>query len=179
MAEKLLDENIINESEVVRQRKDKLLRLKAEENFDPFVTEKWDRQDFIEDIKNKFEYLEAEQEAEDVKLIAAGRLMTIRRQGKAAFADLADESGRMQLYFNINTVGAESYEFFKKWVDTGDWIGIIGHPCRTRRGELTILVESYKLLSKAIRPLPEKWHGLTDTEARYRQRYMDLIAKHA
>ncbi|MBQ8692327.1 MAG: lysine--tRNA ligase, partial [Synergistaceae bacterium] len=82
----------------------------------------------------------------------------------------------MQLYYNINTVGATHYEFFKKWVDTGDWIGIIGHPCRTRRGELTILVESYKLLSKAIRPLPEKWHGLTDTEARYRQRYMDLIA---
>ncbi|MBQ8693403.1 MAG: hypothetical protein IJ520_09700, partial [Synergistaceae bacterium] len=149
MAEKLLDENIINESEVVRQRKDKLLRLKAEENFDPFVTEKWDRQDFIEDIKNKFEYLEAEQEAEDVKLVAAGRLMTIRRQGKAAFADLADETVRMQLYFNINTVGAASYEFFKKWVDTGDWIGIIGHPCRTRRGELTILVESYKLFLEA------------------------------
>ncbi|MBQ9896225.1 MAG: lysine--tRNA ligase [Synergistaceae bacterium] len=172
----LAEENIINDNEVVRQRKDKLLRLKAEENFDPFITEKWDRKDFIEDIKNNFAHLEPEQEAGDAKLTVAGRLMTIRRQGKAAFADLADESGRMQLYFNINTIGATSYEFFKKWVDTGDWIGIVGHPCRTRRGELTILVESYKLLSKAIRPLPEKWHGLTDTEARYRQRYMDLIA---
>ena len=106
----------------------------------------------------------------------AGRLMTLRRQGKATFADLADEEGRMQLYFQVNELGEAPYEFLKKWVDTGDWIGIVGHPCRTRRGELTILVKEFKLLSKAMRPLPEKWHGLTDTEARYRRRYTDLIA---
>ena len=82
----------------------------------------------------------------------------------------------MQLYFQINELGEVPYEFLKKWVDTGDWIGIVGHPCRTRRGELTILVKEFKLLSKAMRPLPEKWHGLTDTEVRYRRRYTDLIA---
>ena len=80
------------------------------------------------------------------------------------------------MYFQLNNVGEKEYDFLKKWVDSGDWIGIVGNPCRTKRGELTIMVKEYKLLSKAIRPLPEKWHGLTDTEIRYRQRYMDLIA---
>ena len=164
------------ESEVVRQRKEKLLRLRTEEGVDPYVIEKWDRRDILEDIQKKFEHLEPGQEDESTVVQTAGRLMTIRRQGKATFADLADETSRMQLYFQLNAVGEAPYEFLKKWVDSGDWIGIIGHPCRTKRGELTIRVTEYKLLSKAIRPLPEKWHGLTDTETRYRQRYMDLIA---
>ena len=164
------------ESEVVRQRKEKLLRLRTEEGIDPYVVEKWDRRDILEDIQKKFDYLEPGQEDESTVVQTAGRLMTIRRQGKATFADLADETSRMQLYFQLNAVGEAPYDFLKKWVDTGDWIGIIGHPCRTKRGELTIRVTEYKLLSKAIRPLPEKWHGLTDTETRYRQRYMDLIA---
>ncbi|MBQ9527692.1 MAG: lysine--tRNA ligase [Fretibacterium sp.] len=164
------------ESEVVRQRKEKLLRLRTEEGIDPYVVEKWDRRDILEDIQKKFDYLEPGQEDESTVVQTAGRLMTIRRQGKATFADLADETSRMQLYFQLNVVGEAPYDFLKKWVDTGDWIGIIGHPCRTKRGELTIRVTEYKLLSKAIRPLPEKWHGLTDTETRYRQRYMDLIA---
>ena len=73
-------------------------------------------------------------------------------------------------------MGEGRYNFLKKWVDTGDWVGISGHPCRTKRGELTILVTEYELLCKALRPLPEKWHGLTDTEFRYRRRYVDLIA---
>ncbi|MCR5346779.1 MAG: lysine--tRNA ligase [Fretibacterium sp.] len=164
------------DNEVVRQRKDKLLRLRAEEGVDPYVVEKWDRRDILEDIQRRFSHLEAGQEDENAIVQTAGRLMTIRRQGKATFADLADETSRMQLYFQLNSVGEISYEFLKKWVDSGDWIGIVGHPCRTKRGELTIRVTEYKLLSKAIRPLPEKWHGLTDTETRYRQRYMDLIA---
>ena len=167
---------LTDDNEVVRQRKDKLLRLRSEEGYDPYVNETWDRQDTLASIRERFESLEPEQEAQDVTIKTAGRVMTIRRQGKATFADLADETSRMQLYFQLNSVGEKNYEFLKKWVDTGDWIGIIGHPCRTRRGELTILVTEYKLLSKAIRPLPEKWHGLTDTELRYRKRYMDLIA---
>ncbi len=164
------------DNEVVRQRKDKLLRLKSEEGYDPYINETWDRQDTLESIREKFEYLKAEQEAQDSPVKTAGRVMTIRRQGKATFADLADETSRIQLYFQINNIGGKEYDFLKKWVDTGDWIGVEGHPCRTRRGELTIMVTGYRLLSKAIRPLPEKWHGLTDTEIRYRQRYMDLIA---
>ena len=164
------------DNEVVRQRKEKLLRLRSEEGYDPYINETWDRQDTLETIRERYDYLAPEQEAQDITIKTAGRLMTIRRQGKATFADLADETSRIQLYFQVNLVGEKEYDFLKKWVDTGDWIGIVGHPCRTRRGELTIMVSEYKLLSKAIRPLPEKWHGLTDTEIRYRQRYMDLIA---
>ena len=163
-------------NEVVRQRKDKLLRLREETGTDPYVVERWDRQDILADVQARFAHVEAGQEDRTATVRTAGRLMTIRRQGKATFADLADETGRMQLYFQVNELGEEPYDFLKKWVDTGDWIGVVGHPCRTKRGELTILVTEYKLLSKAIRPLPEKWHGLTDTETRYRQRYMDLIA---
>ena len=170
------DNTLEGTSEVVRQRKDKLLRLRTEEGVDPYVVEKWDRKDTLAAIREKYEYLEPGQEDEATTLQTAGRLMTIRRQGKATFADIADETGRMQLYLRLETIGDKPYDFLKKWVDSGDWIGIIGHPCRTKRGELTIMVTEYKLLSKAIRPLPEKWHGLTDTETRYRQRYMDLIA---
>ncbi len=164
------------DNEIVRQRKEKLLRLRSEENYDPYVNETWDREISLEEIRSKFENLQPEQVDENSILKTAGRLMTVRRQGKATFADLADETSRIQLYFQLNSVGEKEYDFLKKWVDSGDWIGIVGNPCRTKRGELTILVKEYKLLSKAIRPLPEKWHGLTDTEIRYRQRYMDLIA---
>jgi lysyl-tRNA synthetase class 2 len=164
------------ENEILRQRKEKLQRLREEEGFDPYAAEKWDRADTLEDIRERFGHLQPDEAARDARVRTAGRLMTLRRQGKATFADLADESGRMQLYFQINEVGEKDYEFLKKWVDTGDWIGVAGYPCRTRRGELTILAAEFKLLCKALRPLPEKWHGLTDTEVRYRRRYADLIA---
>jgi lysyl-tRNA synthetase class 2 len=164
------------ENEILRQRKEKLQRLREEEGYDPYVVEKWNRADTIGEIRERFERLQPDEVARDATVRTAGRLMTLRRQGKATFADLADESGRIQLYFQINEVGEKDYEFLKKWVDTGDWIGVAGHPCRTRRGELTILVTEFKLLCKALRPLPEKWHGLTETEVRYRQRYTDLIA---
>ena len=152
-----------SENEIVKQRKDKLLRLRSEEGYDPYVNETWDREITLAEVREKFDHLEPEQEAKDSIIKTAGRVMTIRRQGKATFADLADETERIQLYFQLNSVGEKEYDFLKKWVDTGDWVGIVGYPCRTRRGELTILVTEYKLLSKAIRPLPEKWHGFTDT----------------
>ncbi|MBQ3446270.1 MAG: lysine--tRNA ligase, partial [Synergistaceae bacterium] len=172
----LQDDFNTEDNEVVRQRKEKLQRLRTEEGYNPYVNETWDRRDTIASIRKRFDSLQPEQEDSSVTLSTAGRVMTIRKQGKATFADLADEDSRIQLYFQVNTVGEKEYDFLKKWVDTGDWLGIVGHPCRTRRGELTVMVTGYKLLSKAIRPLPEKWHGLTDTEIRYRKRYMDLIA---
>ncbi|GHS87541.1 lysine--tRNA ligase [Synergistales bacterium] len=165
-----------NENEILRQRKEKLGRLREEEGYDPYVVEKWDRRDTVASIRERFDHVQPDEVLRDAVLCTAGRLMTVRRQGKATFADLADESDRIQLYCQFNELGEKSYEFLKKWVDSGDWVGVIGHPCRTRRGELTILVTEYKLLCKALRPLPEKWHGLTDTEARYRRRYTDLIA---
>jgi lysyl-tRNA synthetase class 2 len=165
-----------SENEILRQRKEKLQRLRKEERYDPYAVEKWDRRDTLSETRERYERLRPDEAARDAEVHTAGRLMTLRRQGKATFADLADEGGRIQLYFQINEVGEENYNFLKKWVDTGDWIGVTGYPCRTRRGELTILVTGFKLLCKALRPLPEKWHGFTDPELRYRQRYTDLIA---
>ncbi|MDR1377151.1 MAG: lysine--tRNA ligase, partial [Synergistaceae bacterium] len=169
-------ESSISENELLRQRKEKLQRLREEESYDPYVVEKWDRRDSLRQVRANYDSLQPDEVVRDAEIRTAGRLMTLRRQGKATFADLADEDERVQLYFQLNEVGEESYNFLKKWVDAGDWVGVVGHPCRTRRGELTILVTEYKLLCKALRPLPEKWHGLTDTEIRYRQRYTDLIA---
>jgi len=163
------------ENEILRQRKDKLRRLREEEGYDPYSVEKWDRRNTLLEVRECYDSLLPDEKA-DVEIRTAGRLMTLRRQGKATFADLADENERLQLYFQFNEIGEDAYNFLKKWLDTGDWIGVTGYPCRTKRGELTIMVKEYKLLCKALRPLPEKWHGLTDTEIRYRQRYTDLIA---
>ncbi|GHV29994.1 lysine--tRNA ligase [Synergistales bacterium] len=163
------------EEEIFRQRKDKLRRLREEEGYDPFINDHWDCGASLTSIREKYGNLTHEDECKD-ELSVAGRLMAVRRHGKAAFANLADESGDMQLYFQQNELGEERYTFFKKWLDTGDIIGVKGVPFRTQKGELSIKVNEFSLLSKSLRPLPEKWHGLKDTEIRYRKRYVDLIA---
>lgn len=166
----------VNETEILRQRLDKLARLHEEEGYNPFAEEKWPRTHMVADVLSSHGDLEIEEERRNSTLCMAGRLMTIRRQGKNAFAHLQDESGQVQIYLQLNSLGEEAYAFFKKWVDSGDIIGFEGFPFRTKRGELTVHVLSYKLLAKALRPLPEKWHGLSDLETRYRKRYVDLIA---
>jgi lysyl-tRNA synthetase class 2 len=113
-------------------------------------------------------------EATKVEATVAGRIMAMRSFGKACFCHIQDGSGRIQLYFQKNTLGEEQYGLFKK-IDIGDFIGAKGFLFRTKTNELTLDVERYQLLSKSLRPLPEKWHGLTDVELRYRQRYVDLI----
>ncbi len=163
------------ETEILRQRIDKLNRLRAEEGYNPFENEKWNVDTTADQVKKDFDSLQPEEADVDTKLSLAGRLMTLRRQGKAAFANMQDETGTIQIYFRYDNLGEKDYTFFKKWLDSGDIIGIVGHPFRTKRGELTIAVEQYRLLTKALRPLPEKWHGLTDLEIRYRKRYLDLI----
>jgi len=105
----------------------------------------------------------------------AGRIVAIRNFGKASFIHLKDRDGKIQAYLQKNTVGEEAFQFFRK-LDIGDFIGLEGKPFRTKTGELTLLVLRFRLLVKSLRPLPEKWHGLTDVETRYRQRYLDLIA---
>lgn len=113
-------------------------------------------------------------EKERIHVSIAGRIMVVRNFGKASFCLLQDASGRIQLYFQKNTLGEERYSLFQK-LDIGDFIGVKGFLFRTRTNELTVDVEEFKLLAKSLRPLPEKWHGLTDVEIRYRQRYVDLI----
>ena len=105
----------------------------------------------------------------------AGRLMAFRGHGKATFADIRDRTGRVQLHARIDVLGEESYKHFEDLLDIGDIIGVEGAVFRTKRGEPTIEVRKWTLLTKALRPLPEKWHGLTDVDLRYRQRYLDLI----
>ncbi len=105
----------------------------------------------------------------------AGRLVALRSHGKSLFAHLQDATGKTQLYFRQDSLGAERFEAVKQF-DLGDFIGARGHVFRTRTGELTVLVEDFALLTKALRPLPEKWHGLKDVELRYRQRYLDLLS---
>ena len=107
-------------------------------------------------------------------VVLAGRLMTIRSHGKTAFANLRDLSGDIQVYFRKDVMGEEAYKYVKM-LDMGDIVGIEGHVFKTQKGEITVKVNKLTLLSKSLRPLPEKWHGLKDTELRYRQRYVDLI----
>ena len=125
----------------------------------------------ISKIKEKYD---SDPKEEEVKL--AGRLVTLRRMGKASFGHIQDVEGKIQIYIREDTVGRESYEFFNEFVDTGDIIGVEGNLFRTNTGELTINVKRFQLLAKCLNPLPEKWHGIKDVEVRYRQRYLDLIA---
>ena len=124
------------------------------------------------DIRAEFGEIENENDAGEVQI--AGRLMAIRGHGKASFATIADRTGSIQIYFKLDVLGDEKYSQFKL-LDIGDIIGLRGQVFKTRRGELTVRVEDFDLLSKSLRPLPEKFHGLKDVEIRYRQRYLDLI----
>ncbi|GHT09744.1 lysine--tRNA ligase [Endomicrobiia bacterium] len=127
------------------------------------------------DIQKKFIYLEREQLA-NIKVKAAGRVMTYRNMGRAAFLDIKDGLAKIQIYIRADKMGEEQYKFFKSMVDISDIIAVEGIPFRTRTNELSIMVEKWTMLTKAFRPLPEKWHGLKDIEIRCRQRYLDLIA---
>ncbi len=117
----------------------------------------------------------AELETRNVRAMVAGRLMSRRVMGKASFAHLQDMSGRIQLFVQRDVLGADDYAWFKKDLDIGDIVGASGQLFKTKTGELSIKVDSLRLLTKSLRPLPEKWHGLSDQESRYRQRYLDLI----
>ena len=110
----------------------------------------------------------------ETKVRIAGRLMLLRRQGKLSFGTVADRDGPIQLFVSSAVIGADRHEDFDH-LDRGDWVGLEGTVMTTRRGELSINVETFELLAKAVRPLPDKWHGLTDTDTRYRQRYVDLV----
>ncbi len=154
-------------SELLQIRQDKLRKLQ-EEGRDPFHITKFSRTAFSSDVKDAYEALENQ----DVSM--AGRIMAKREMGKAVFADLQDDKGRMQLYIRMNDVGEEAFADFKKG-DIGDIVGISGFVFKTRMGEISVHCKEVKLLAKSLRPLPEKFHGLTNQEQKYRQRYVDLI----
>ena len=159
------------EQELVRREKCEKLR---ELGLDPFG-HRYDREDYAQDIKDKYDSVEhdAFENMEDTARVA-GRIMFIRRMGKASFFTIKDRSGSIQIYISINDVGEEVYELFKS-ADIGDIVGVYGKVMKTKTGEVTIKCLEYTHLVKALRPLPEKFHGLTDIEERYRRRYVDLI----
>ena len=154
-------------------RREKLNKLR-ELGVDPWG-EKYNRTDTTETCKEKSQGKTNEElEANPINVNVAGRVMFLRKMGKASFLNLQDKFGKIQAYISIDTVGLENYNVFKL-TDIGDIVGIEGHLMLTRTGELTIKVTKFTFLTKALRPLPEKFHGLTDVEERYRHRYVDLI----
>ena len=171
MSEQRNDNQTVQEepslSELLQVRRDKLADLQNRGQ-DPFQITKFDVTHHSDEVKDRFD----EMEGQTVRL--AGRLMSKRGMGKAVFADLQDGAGRIQLYVRIDDVGEEALAVFKKY-DIGDIVGAEGEVFRTQRGEMSVRCKDITLLSKSLRPLPEKFHGLTDVETRCRQRYVDLI----
>ena len=162
----------LSEQEIVRREKLSDLR---EKNIDPFG-QRFDRNNNTETLKQQYEQYTKEElhdmDTEGVKI--AGRIMTKRGKGKAGFAHIMDQFGQVQLYVRLDVIGEDQFELWNK-ADLGDIVGIEGSVMKTKMGELSIRVSNFTHLSKAIRPLPEKFHGLKDIEERYRRRYVDLI----
>ena len=172
MADIINNENVVETPEVtvaseIENRRAKLSNL-IESGKNPFEIMKYDVTAYSADIKANFE----EYDGKTVSL--AGRIMSRRAMGKANFIDIADGKGRIQCYIRINDIGEDAFADYRKW-DIGDIIGIEGMVFLTRRGEISIHAYKLTLLSKSLLPLPEKFHGLKDTDTRYRQRYLDLI----
>ena len=159
-------------NELLQIRRDKLAQLQ-EAGQDPFRLTSYPVDNHAAPIREKYAALEPEQDSGD-QVCVAGRMMSKRVMGKASFADLQDKSGSIQLYVRRDLIGDEAYAAFKK-LDIGDLIGVKGEVFRTKKGELSVKASEVTLLSKSLKPLPEKFHGLTDTDTRYRQRYVDLI----
>jgi lysyl-tRNA synthetase class 2 len=184
----------VNVNEQIKIRQDKLKAMQ-EEGKDPFVITKYDVTDHSSEAKAKFEELDAKLKAtvdpsldeeaaaealkqlhenEKITVSVAGRMLLKRVMGKASFATVSDLEGNIQIYVTRDSLGVDDYQAFKKY-DIGDIIGVKGFLFRTRTGEVSVHAEELVLLAKSLQPLPEKFHGLTDTEMRYRQRYVDLI----
>jgi len=159
------------EQELVRREKSEKLR---ELGLDPFG-QRYDRKDFAKDLKEKYGDVDhdAFENMEDTAKVA-GRIMFIRKMGKASFFTIQDKTGLIQIYISINDIGEDNYNLFKT-ADIGDIVGVYGKVMKTKTGEVTIKCLEYTHLVKALRPLPEKFHGLTDVEERYRRRYVDLM----
>ena len=171
MSEITEDHLLQEENELYRRRLEKLQTWR-EKGIPPFAS-RFDRTDGAGDLQERFRELPAGEDS-GYRASVAGRLMALRRHGKATFADLRDGGGGIQLLATLDVLGEEAYGDFQL-LDIGDFVGARGAIFRSRRGELTVRVEEFTLLSKSLRPLPEKWHGLRDVELRFRRRYLDLL----
>ena len=162
----------LDENQQIAVRREKLAALRAQGNAYP---NDYRRDALAQDLHDKYSAVEKEPlEAQAVTVKIAGRIMTRRLMGKASFCHLQDMSGRIQVYVRGDDLPEGAYDAFKSW-DIGDIIGVEGTLMKTKTGELSVHAKSIRMLTKALKPLPDKWHGMTDTEQRYRQRYVDLI----
>lgn len=152
-------------------RKNKLKELRAR-GLDPYQKYKFVRTHDSTKIKKDFASAAAERSPEEIS--TAGRLMAMRLHGKAGFADLQDREGKVQVYFKLDELGKDKFDLFKS-IDRGDIVGIKGHVFRTKMGEITVAISDFEILSKALEPFPDTFHGLQDIQNRYRRRYLDLI----
>ncbi len=167
MSENNTQEKVVDLKQILKVRREKLQELQdAGEN--PFEETVYNQEVHTTDIKEKFDEMDGQ------TVSVAGRLMSKRVMGKASFFDLKDREGRIQLYVTRDDLGEDEYKKFKR-LDIGDIIGLTGEVFKTHMGEVSIKVKTYKLLTKSLQPLPEKFHGMTNTDLRYRQRYIDLI----
>jgi len=159
------------EKQIIGERIKKIAMLRKE-GINPYAYKFEGKRDYSVDLKKEFVKLKEEEYGKKVRV--AGRIMIKRAMGKIAFAKLQDLKGDIQIVFQKGETPEDVFKFFKK-VDTGDIVGIEGKVFRTQRGELSVMAQKLVILTKAILPLPEKWHGLKDKEERYRKRYLDLI----
>lgn len=163
----------VNESHLITERREKLANIRKAK--DVAFPNQFRKDTHAKDLLKRTENMDKEAlAAEDIHVKMAGRIMSKRLFGKGGFVVLRDQTGDVQLFLNIGLIGAEKFEEFSHW-DIGDIIGVSGLVSRSDKGELTVRVSDIDLLTKSLRPLPDKFHGLTDIEARYRQRYVDLI----
>ncbi len=164
------EERELTEKEIGEQRQIKRKKLEElrEMGRDPYLEETFDVTAWSKDIKDNFDAIE------DQEVRVAGRIMAFRRMGKVAFVDLQDKQGRIQIFVARDNIGQDEYNIFKTY-DTGDILGITGEVFMTKTGEISVRAREVKLLCKSLQVLPNKWHGLKDTDLRYRQRYVDLI----
>ncbi|HEX78453.1 MAG TPA: lysine--tRNA ligase [Dehalococcoidia bacterium] len=158
---------------ITQQRLEKLQRLR-DSGIDPYP-HRYRRTHTVQQAVALFERTERAGRLPQRRLALAGRIAASRDMGKACFVDIRDGTGKIQVYFRLDVLGAQSYSLAKE-LDLGDIIGVKGHLFRTRSGELTLEAQELHMLAKSLQPLPEKWHGLVDVEKRYRQRYLDLIS---
>ena len=163
------------ENEIVEQRKQKVKELRSI-GVNPFPNDFKPSHDVGGVLSSYSNFSDEEIKNLSDKLSLAGRVIALRDFGKSTFFHIMDRTGKIQGYIRRDVIGDEKLNFFKKFIDIGDFIGIRGDLFKTKTGELTINVKDFKLITKSLYPLPEKWHGLKDVETRYRQRYLDLIS---
>src|SRR3989344_255396 len=163
----------MSEEEIFNQRKEKVHELRKN-SIEPYPY-RFEKKNSAKEAIENYKGLKPEEKTEEYVSIA-GRLTRIRIMGKALFADVQDQTGKLQVYVKSDEVGENAYNIFTKLIDIGDIIGIHGKIFKTKTGELSVWAKKYELLAKSLRPMPEKWHGLQDVEIRYRKRYLDIIA---